>query len=64
MSELDYVFLIEGTESDLKKGYLNNNGKINNLYIVKDFLEGYKLIKTLDVDVLLIANDRHKTYLK
>ena len=37
---------------------------INNLYIVKDFLEGYKLIKTLDVDVLLIANDRHKTYLK
>ena len=64
MSELDYVFLIEGTDSDLKKGYLNNNGKINNLYIVKDFLEGYKLIKTLDVDVLLIANDRHKTYLK
>ena len=48
----------------LKDGYLSNNGDKNKIIIVKSFIEGYKIVKKMKIDVLLIANDTFKTFLK
>ena len=62
---LDLVIIVSNNNSHpLKDGYLSNNGDKNKIIIVKSFLEGYKIVKKMKIDVLLIANDTFKTFLK
>ncbi len=63
MCKIDYIFIVGEEHHPIIKGYKSMSKK-QNIFWVKSFKEGYQQIRNMKIDVLLIANDTHQTFIK
>lgn len=65
LTNLDFVIIVSSSlNHPLLDGYKDNHGDKDKIIVVSNFAKGYELTKKRNINVLLIANDTFKTFLK